>query len=104
MNKPNFIRNILTDLKVELLDEFDRNFERKSFFDQSWPEVIIPNKRGSLLMRTGALRRSMRAYVADSSINFFSSLPYARIQNEGGKHEARKSYFQGKQLTGKIWH
>ena len=29
----------LDDIKVELDEEFDRNFERKSFFDeQKWPE------------------------------------------------------------------
>lgn len=27
-----FFKTILKDLKVELTDEFDRNFERKAFF------------------------------------------------------------------------
>ena len=26
----------MRDLKVELDDEFDRNFERKAFFDRPW--------------------------------------------------------------------
>ncbi len=35
--KPNeFIKNTLSDIKVELTEEFDRNFERKGFFGQPW--------------------------------------------------------------------
>lgn len=79
-----FVRLLLTDLKVELMDEFDRNFERKAFFDIPWPEVARANKRGSLLMRSGALRRGNRAKVAGLTIVFTNSMPYARIQNEGG--------------------
>jgi len=80
----NFINKVLTDLRVELMDEFDRNFERKGFFDRPWPEVARANKRGSLLMRSGALRRGNRAKVAGLTIVFTNSMPYARIQNEGG--------------------
>ena len=79
-----FIKSILSDLRVELTDEFDRNFERKAFFDRPWPQVTIPNKRGSLLMRSGALRRSIRSQLQGNSIRFYSSLPYAAIQNDGG--------------------
>ena len=79
-----FLKNILTDLKVELLDEFDRNFERKAFFGSPWPQSLVPNKRGSLMMRSGALRKSIRARVSGNALNFSSSLPYAKIQNEGG--------------------
>lgn len=79
-----FITNILTDLKVELMDEFDRNFERKAFFDKSWPDVIMPNKRGSLMARSNALRRSIKFRLLPDGIHFYSSSPYALIQNEGG--------------------
>lgn len=82
--KNEFLQNYLSDLKVELFDEFDRNFERKAFFDQKWKETKFPNHRGSLLMRTGSLRRSMRATVQGNTIRFHSSLPYASIHNEGG--------------------
>jgi phage gpG-like protein len=82
--KNQFLQNFVTDLKVELMDEFDRNFERKAFFDQPWKETKMPNRRGSLMMRSGALRRSIRATSNDHSIRFFSSLPYAAIHNEGG--------------------
>jgi phage gpG-like protein len=82
--KNQFLHNFVTDLKVELSDEFDRNFERKAFFDQPWKDTRMPNRRGSLMMRTGALRRSIRATSSDNTIRFFSSLPYAAIHNEGG--------------------
>jgi phage gpG-like protein len=80
----NFLHNFISDLRVELLDEFDRNFERKAFFDQPWKEGKMPNRRGTLMMRTGALRRSIRAASSDNAIHFSSSLPYAEIHNEGG--------------------
>ena len=66
------------------MDEFDMNFMRKAFFDRAWPEVKHRNRRGSLMMRSGALRRGNRAQVVSSSIQFTNSLPYARIHNEGG--------------------
>jgi len=82
--KNDFFQNLLTDLKVDLMDEFDKNFERKGFFDDPWKQTRMPNRRGSLLMRTGALRRSIRGVVKGNGIQFFSSLPYAAIHNEGG--------------------
>jgi hypothetical protein len=81
---PLFIKSILSDLKVELLDEFDKNFERKAFFDKPWKGVMIPNHRGSLMIRTGGLRKSIRGSVMQSSVTFLSSHPQAKILNEGG--------------------
>ena len=80
----NFFKFFIDDLRVELMDEFDRNFERKAFFNQPWAKEKYPNKRGSLLMRSGALRRSLKASSTNSSIIFSSSVPYAVLQNEGG--------------------
>ncbi len=79
----NFIDQILLDLQVELSEEFDRNFERKAFFNKKWK----PRKqkdRGSLLLQTGTLRRSIKAKRGKNSISFTSSLPYADIHNSGG--------------------
>jgi hypothetical protein len=103
----NFIKNILSDLKVELTDEFDKNFERKAFFDKPWPEVTIPNKRGSLMARTGTLRRSVRSRVTAGELHFYSSSPYALIQNEGGTivvTAKMKKYFWYRyyELVGKV--
>ena len=33
----NLKRNILNDMRVELAEEFDRNFERKAFFTRAIP-------------------------------------------------------------------
>jgi phage gpG-like protein len=94
--KNQFLRNFLSDLKVELLDEFDKNFERKGFFDKPWEHAKSPNRIGSLMARSGALRNSIRAIANDNSIRFMSSLPYAAIHNEGGVitvTEKMKKYF-----------
>ncbi|WP_318546328.1 phage virion morphogenesis protein [Flavobacterium columnare] len=75
---------------------FDRNFERKAFFNQKWPTTSMRNRRGSLMMRTGALRRSIRSNVQGSQIVWKSSLPYAAIHNEGGEiivTEKMKKFF-----------
>ena len=30
------VENILNDIRVELADEFDRNFQREAFFSKPW--------------------------------------------------------------------
>ena len=40
-------KRVLTDLKVELTEEFDRNFERKAFFTKRWKGRKLDG-RGSL--------------------------------------------------------
>lgn len=42
MDNNDFLNNVMRDLKVELDDEFDRNFERKAFFDRPWAP-LSPN-------------------------------------------------------------
>ena len=81
----NFLQNILSDLRIELTDEFDRNFERKAFFDQPWPSTKYPNNRGSTMMRTGDLRAGYRSDISGTSLNFTNTQPYASIHNEGGE-------------------
>jgi phage gpG-like protein len=80
-----FFKNIIKDLEVDLSDEFDLNFQNKSFFGKAWENTSIPNKRGSLMMRTGKLRQSIKARTDNNSITWTSSLPYASLQNEGGE-------------------
>lgn len=77
-------RNILSDIRVELTEEFDRNFERKAFFDKRWPKRRYDNPKGSLLMVTGTLRRSIRSTTTRNGVRFTSAVPYAAIHNEGG--------------------
>jgi len=40
-------------MKVELLSEFDRNFERKAFFSQKWPARRREGKGSLLVVRGG---------------------------------------------------
>lgn len=91
------IRRILSDIRVELSDEFDRNFERQGFFTQAWAKRKSPLRPGGhILIDTGRLRQSVRSRSDATSITFFSDLPYASIHNAGGeiKVTARmKRYF-----------
>lgn len=87
MDNDKFMQNVLKDIKVELDEEFDRNFERKAFFDRPWAP-LSPNykpKNGSMLDRTGALRRGLKSRISGpSSILYYNNVKYAGIQNEGG--------------------
>lgn len=85
MNANQFLRNILSDLKVELADEFDKNFERKGFFGTPWAPTKRVVSRGSLMLRSGDLRKSIRPTIAEGTISFASSEPYAALHNEGGE-------------------
>lgn len=96
MNPKDFTKNILSDVRVDLTEEFDRNFERKGFFDKKWKGTNLPNQRGSLMMRSGKLRRSIMSKQNGNSVSWSSSLPYASIHNEGGEMEVTakmKSFF-----------
>lgn len=79
-------RSILKDIKVELGDEFDQNFEREAFFSEAWQRRKSPTRPGGhILVDTGDLRRSITSEIKESSIVFRSDLPYAEIHNEGGE-------------------
>lgn len=96
---------LLKDIKVELDDEFDRNFERKAFFNTAW-KPALRNSIGSLMMRTGALRKSLQSQIIHgAAIRWQSSLPYANIHNTGGTivvTKKMKGYFwyRFRMLTG----
>ncbi|MDR1517327.1 MAG: phage virion morphogenesis protein [Dysgonamonadaceae bacterium] len=101
MSLKDFKKDILNDVKVELADEFDQNFERKAFFTKPWKrERKNPAAKGSLMQVRGGggLRGSIRATVDSDSVRFTSSKPYARIHNEGGEitvTKAMKAHFWG---------
>lgn len=80
------IKNILRDIQVEMADEFDKNFEREAFFSEAWERRKSPTRPGGhILVDSSTLRRSVRSEVKESSIVFFSDLPYAAIHNDGGE-------------------
>ncbi len=77
-------KQLLNDIKVDLDDEFDRNFERKAFFNTAWKPAKFETT-GSLMVRTGALRKSLRSETVGSrAIRWKSDKPYAEIHNSGG--------------------
>lgn len=79
------IRNILKDIRIEMGDEFDRNFERQAFFSEAWQRRKSPTRPGGpILVDTGRLRQSISSRTTENSITFFTNEPYAAIHNEGG--------------------
>ena len=79
-------RLIIKDIGVELGDEFDKNFEREAFFSEKWQRRKTPIREGrSILTDSGRLRSSIGYRTTESSITFFSNLPYAGIHNDGGE-------------------
>lgn len=86
MDSHTFINNVIKDIKIELDDEFDRNFERKAFFDRKWVPLSknYQPTGGSMLLRTGALRRSLRSRISGTALIYSSSLPYSGLMNYGG--------------------
>lgn len=76
---------ILKDIRVELLDEFDQNFNRKGFFDQPWERRQYRHGRGSLMAVTNKLRRSYRGVIQSSGVSFTSDHPGALMHHKGGK-------------------
>lgn len=91
-----YFRRMLDELRVQLLDAWDKNFERKAFFGKKWKKRKFKG-RGSLMHVTGRLRRSIRGRVVGKDvIEFSSDTPYAKIHNEGGEitvTEKMKRYF-----------
>lgn len=103
-----FKRNILSDMRVGLKEEFDKNFERKAFFTDKWKKRANPNARGTLLMVTGTLRRSIKSQVRGNGVRFSSAVPYASIHNEGGKitvtaRMKRFFWYKYKQTKDEMW-
>ena len=94
------VRETLKDIRTEALEEFDRNFERRAFFDeQQWPERKFDDGVGSLMQRSGGLRGSIRSRRRKDELVYSSSKPYARIHNEGGEIRVTrkmKGYFFAK--------
>lgn len=75
---------LIKDIRTDLTKEFDRNFERKAFFNIAW-KPSKHNDIGSLMNRTGRLRSSITAKQFINSIEWTSAEAYADIHNSGGK-------------------
>ena len=99
-----YISKTLKDIKVEAADEFDANFNRQAFFNEKWARrKYNDDESRGLLVRSGTLRRSITAKVTDrDSVLFQTTVPYARIHNEGGTitvTSRMKKYFWWKYIT-----
>ncbi|OQY03233.1 MAG: hypothetical protein B6I20_05500 [Bacteroidetes bacterium 4572_117] len=98
--------HMVSDVAVLAADQFDQNFERQSFFGQKWePSEYVKRTRpgGSLLVKSGHLRRSIKKQISGSRITFISNAPYAEIHNQGGtiNHPGGTAFFKKKGQT--IW-
>lgn len=96
-------KSILRDIKYELDDEFDLNFQRQAYFDAPWrkrkPDI---RSGGALLIDSGALRRSIQSRIAGDTIRYSSDKPYANLHNEGGEirvTEKMKRFFWYKYMN-----
>lgn len=98
-------KDILDDMRVELSDEFDKNFERKAFFTDAWKARKDPKANGSLLVVSGRMRRGIKGSVEGDGVRFTSDTNYATVHNEGGsgfvtvRQHQRKHYKTGKVYT-----
>lgn len=109
-NIQKIIKNILRDIRVELTDEFDQNFERQAFFSEKWQRRKSPvrNNGRAILTDTGRLRSSIHSRITENSVIFYTDLPYAAIHNEGGDivvTARMKRYFWAKyrEANGGTW-
>lgn len=99
-----YISKTLKDIKVEAADEFDANFNRQAFFNEKWARrKYNDDETRGLLVQSGTLRRSIIAKITDrDSVLFQTTVPYARIHNEGGTitvTSRMKKYFWWKYIT-----
>lgn len=80
------VRHILSDIRVDMGEEFDKNFERQGFFAKAWQRRKSPIRGdGHILVDSGDLRRSVQSRSDATSITFYSTSPYAAIHNAGGE-------------------
>lgn len=75
---------IVKESAISLTELFDKSFETKSFGGKPWTKRLR-TRRGSLLVDSGALRRSIKYSINGNKITWTSDLPYAAIHNTGGK-------------------
>ena len=100
------IAESLQDIRIELLDEFDKNFERKAFFAKAWQRRRAGYRSDKpLLIDTGNLRRSIAGETTGNSVIFTSNAKQAAIHNHGGEITVTykmKAYFwhKFKEATG----
>ncbi len=87
------LKNILQRIKNEVPNKvaqavqnhFLDNFKKESFDGQAWQKRKNQDEGRNLLVKSGALRKSIRiARATWQKIVIASDVPYAQIHNEGG--------------------
>lgn len=96
------------DIKVELADAFDKNFDNSSFFGEKWtPSKYVEKQSHKLLNKSGGggLRGSLKYIVTGNQIKISSNKPYAQIHNEGGtiNHPGGTAYFYDTEKKKLVW-
>lgn len=105
----NLHNKILKDAQVKLTSMFDDNFRRQGFFGKKWTPTKVSKvnkagKRGSILIVTGQMRRSVRSQIRGNAVVFTSDLPYTSLHNEGGKFTQRiRTHTRTNRRTGKTY-
>ena len=104
----NIYDDILKDARVKLTEMFNNNFREQGFFGQKWvaTKTSKVNKRGkgSILIVTGAMRRSIKSAVKGMAVVFSSHLPYTALHNEGGKFaQSVRAHTRTVKKTGKAY-
>ena len=84
MNLSQLEHTLANDLAVIMEAETNNAFRSKQWNGKPWPPVKTPVSRGSLMIRSGALRRSIRFTTQGNTVHITSSLPYAAIHHHGG--------------------
>ena len=84
MDVDKLMRQILRDIKVEVLDATSQNFRGQGFFGEAWKRRVGPLRPGgATLIDSGRLRRSVSSEIQGSAIVFTYGEKYAPYHNEG---------------------
>jgi phage gpG-like protein len=80
------VRRILSDIRVEYKEEFDKNFQRQGFFNTAWQRRKSPLRPGgATLIDASHLRDTVNVEIIGNTIRFVYGASYAAIHNEGGE-------------------
>lgn len=96
------LSELVRDIEVGVKAQIDDNFRSGSFYGRKWPERKWPRDGGrALLVKTGALKHSIRSRRSGGGLTISSDRPYSTIHNEGGEIKVTgrmKRYFWARYL------
>lgn len=99
------VPQIIAETAVEY---FKESFIKKSFNGKAWPATKKPVKRGSLMVRSGALMSTIRPSLITANTVVTSAgsskVRYARVHNEGGtidRAERSETFVRNRHTTGR---